>query len=81
MGRALEALPNSNLISAKTTVPQLLGEIAPGETILIAGVLAFGTPEDSQAAWIQLPHVPRIEDLEEIVRSKGSEVSTMKYDD
>lgn len=80
-GRALEALPNSNLINAKTTVPQLLGEIAPGETILITGVLALGNPGDGQAAWSQLPQVPRLADLEEIVRGKGSKVSTMKYED
>jgi len=79
--RALEALPNSNLINAKTTVPQLLGEIVAGETILITGVLALGNPEDGQAAWIQLPQVPRQGDLEEIIRNKGSQVSTMKHDD
>jgi hypothetical protein len=77
-GRALKALPNSNLINAKTTVPQLLGEITPGETILIAAVLALGNPKGGQAAWNQFPPVPMLSDLEEIIRTKGSEVSTMK---
>jgi hypothetical protein len=80
-GRALDALPNSNLINAKTSVPQLLGEIPSGETILITAILALGNPKAGQAAWNQLPQVPRLSDLEEIIRTKGSEVSTMKLKD
>jgi hypothetical protein len=77
-GRALEALPNSNLINAKTTVPQLLGEIPSGETILVTAILALGNPKNGQVAWNQLPQVPRLSDLEEIIRTRGSQVSTMK---
>jgi hypothetical protein len=80
-GRALETLPNSNLINAKTTVPQLLGEIQSGETILVTAILALGNPKSGKAAWNQLPQVPRLGDLEEIIRTKGSEVSTMKLKD
>jgi hypothetical protein len=80
-GRALQALPNSNLINAKTTVPQLLGEIPSGETILVTAILALANPKGGQAAWNQLPPVPRLSDLEEITRTKGSEVSTMKLKD
>jgi hypothetical protein len=65
----------------ETTVPQLLGEIPSGETILITAILALGNPKSGQAAWNQLPQVPRLGDLEEIVRTKGGEVSTMKLKD
>jgi hypothetical protein len=74
-GRALKASPNSNLINAKTTVPQLLGEIQSGETILFTAILALGNPNAGQAAWNRLPRVPQLIDLEEIIRSKGSEVT------
>lgn len=76
-GRALKASPNSNLINANTTVPQLLGEIQSGETILFTAILALGNPNAGQAAWNRLPRVPQLLDLEEIIRIKGSEVSTM----
>jgi hypothetical protein len=74
-------LPNSNLINAKTTVPQLLGEIPSGETSLVTAILALSNPKAGQVAWNQLPQVPRLSDLEEIIRTKGSEVSTMKLKD
>ncbi len=77
-GRALEALPNSNLINAKTTVPQLLGEILSGETILVTAIVALGNPEAAQAVWNHPPEVPRLDDLEEMIRTEGREVSTMK---
>src|SRR6267378_8292467 len=57
-GRVLEALPNSNLINAKTTVPQLLGEIQSGETILVTAILAARDPKGGRAAWNQSPQVP-----------------------
>ncbi len=77
-GRALEALPNSNLINAKTTVPQLLGKILSGETILVTAILALANPEAAQAVWNYAPQVPRLDDLEEMIRTEGREVSTMK---
>jgi hypothetical protein len=56
-------LSDSNLINAQTTVPQLLGEITLGETILITAVLALGNAKGGQAVWNQLPHVPMLGDL------------------
>ncbi len=80
-GRALEALPNSNLINAKTTVPQLVGEIPAGETILVTAVLVLGDPKTGLSAWNHPPSVPAISDLEEIIRTEGREVTTMKITD
>jgi hypothetical protein len=74
-GRALKALPNSNLINARTIVPQLVGEIPPGETILITAILALGDPEAGHAAWNQPPKARPLSELEEIIRTKGREVS------
>ncbi len=74
-GRALKALPNSNLINARTILPQLVGEIPPGETILITAVLALGDPKAGQAEWNQPPKARPLSELEEIIRTKGSEVS------
>ena len=46
-------------------MPQLLGEIPSGETILVTAILALGNPKDGQVAWNQLPHPPRLSELED----------------
>jgi hypothetical protein len=45
MGLAQKALPNTNMIVAKTLVPQLRGNIPSGETVLITAVLALDDPQ------------------------------------
>jgi len=50
-------------------VPQLLGEVPPGESILATAILDVGCAEDGRAAWNQPPQAPRISDLEAIVRA------------
>lgn len=76
-GRALDALPNSNLIHSKTMVPQLVGDIPAGETILITAVLALGDARAGRAAWQKRPVVPRLSDLEAKISTRGRGVSVM----
>ncbi|MFT4173993.1 MAG: DUF2264 domain-containing protein, partial [Rhodocyclaceae bacterium] len=50
-GRVLDALPNANLMSARSSVPQLLARIEPGETVLATAVLALADTAAAQRAW------------------------------
>jgi hypothetical protein len=71
MGRAIEALPNSNIINAKSTVPQLTGEIPAGESILMCAVLAMKSSQTANEIWSKVPTAPSIAELEARIRDKG----------
>ena len=75
-GKALAALPNTNLIAAKTIVPQLRGTIEPGVTILITAAAAL--PAGAAAALVRLPETPDIEALEALFAASGVEVSAIQ---
>jgi hypothetical protein len=77
-GIANKAAPNTNLIAAKTTVPQLRGAIPAGETILIAAVIASPEREAARAAWTRPPGVPDIAALETLFKHRGERVSAIK---
>jgi len=76
-GRVLDALPNSNLIASRTTVPQLVGQIPAGESVLITAVLAMAGPAKGRLAWVIPPPVPVLEELESIIQTSGREVTIM----
>jgi len=77
-GRAHKAPPNTNLVVAKTLVPQLRGSIAPGVTILAAAAMALPTGVDAQAALVKPPVLPELAELEALVARTGVEVSAIQ---
>jgi hypothetical protein len=77
-GLAQKALPNTNLIVAKTLVPQLRGEIPAGETILVTAVLALDEPAAASRAWTKPPAAPDISALEARIARDGITVSAIE---
>lgn len=68
--------PNTNLVSARTLVPQLHGSIAAGETVLATAVLALGDPAAGRAALATPPALPDFADLAR-VREDGEAVDVL----
>ncbi|MBL4813408.1 MAG: DUF2264 domain-containing protein [Rhodobacteraceae bacterium] len=65
------ALPNSNVINARTVIPQLTGALPPGTTQLACAVLAMPL-----AALPPLPPFPTITSLRALFAAKGRQVMT-----
>ncbi|HCJ72982.1 MAG TPA: hypothetical protein DHW67_15760, partial [Agrobacterium sp.] len=76
-GVALKALPNTNLINAKTTVPQLRGQIAAGESVLICAVFAGVSGPEGEKAMASVPAIPDLEALDRLFAREGVPVSSM----
>jgi len=76
-GVALKALPNTNLINAKTTVPQLRGEIPAGETLLACAVFAGVAGPESEKALATVPALPDMGALDRLFAEQGVPVSSM----
>jgi len=76
-GRAQKALPNTNLIHPKTTVPQLAGDIPAGETLLVSAVLAVADPQAGDAAFKHPPAVPDMAALDRLFAEEGVRVSAL----
>ncbi|KWT79564.1 hypothetical protein BS628_11620 [Agrobacterium radiobacter] len=76
-GVALKTLPNTNLINAKTTVPQLRGEIPAGETLLACAVFAGVAGPESEKALATVPALPDMEALDRLFAEQGVPVSSM----
>ncbi|MCD7059875.1 DUF2264 domain-containing protein [Pelagibacterium xiamenense] len=72
-GRNQRALPNTNLIVGKTIVPQLLGEIAPGTTVLATAVAAAPAGTDPGDP----PVAPDLSELEALFAREGVTVSAI----
>lgn len=77
-GLVQKAMPNTNVIVAKTLVPQLRGQIPAGETILVTAVLALDDPAAVSSVWTIPPKAPDIAALEALVREKGVTVSAIE---
>ena len=75
--RVHRALPNTNLISARTWVPQLLCTIEPGETVLTAHVVATADRRAGQAAWDAIALAPDVTELEALIKAHGVPVGAM----
>lgn len=73
-GRAHRALPNTHLIWAKTLVPQLMGTVEPGTTVLVSAIMAqpVGSAEVPPA-----PAMPDLQALEATIRQNGVSASAM----
>lgn len=76
-GVALKALPNTSLVYAKTTVPQLRGDIPSGETLLACAVFAGFSGLESKNALAAVPALPDIEALDRLFAEHGTPVSSM----
>jgi len=75
-GRAHKALPNTNLIVARTLVPQLRGKIPAGVTILATAATAL-PPGLADPALGAPPPMPELTALEKLARS-GIDVSALQ---
>lgn len=76
-GVALKALPNTNLVNAKTTVPQLRGDIPEGKTLLACAVFAGLTGPESEKALATIPTLPDFDALDRLFAEHGVPVSSM----
>ncbi|KAA0700146.1 DUF2264 domain-containing protein [Neorhizobium sp. P12A] len=77
-GIAQKGPPNTNLIVARTLVPQLRAEIPAGETILISAVLALRDPNAVSTAWPNAPGTPDIDALRALVERDGVTISAIE---
>ena len=77
-GRAHRAYANTNLVVAKTIVPQLRGEVGPGTTVLMAAVMALPASAEAEAALGKPPPAPEIAALEALFAREGIEVSAIQ---
>ena len=77
-GRAHRAMPNTNLISAKTIVPQLRGAVPAGTTILMTAVLALPNGAAADAALGSPPLAPDLAALEAEFARDGISVSAIQ---
>ncbi|KAB0681357.1 DUF2264 domain-containing protein [Aureimonas leprariae] len=77
-GRAQKALPNTGLLAAKTTVPQLRGSIPAGETLLACAVLASGDGAAGRDALDRPPALPSLADLDALFRADGVAVGAVE---
>ena len=77
-GRAHRAQPNTNLIWAKTIVPQLRGSIEPGVTVLVTAAMALPAGAEAEAALANPPAARDIARLEALFAAEGVEVSAIQ---
>jgi len=70
----MSPIPNTNLIHAKTLLPQLRGQIGPGTTVLVTAAMALPSRENWAQALDNPPACPRLEDLERLFRENGERV-------
>ncbi|MEO8759029.1 MAG: DUF2264 domain-containing protein [Devosia sp.] len=75
-GRAHKALPNTNLIFARTLVPQLRGTIPAGVSLLATAAMALPASE-ADAALNAPPAMPDLATLE-VLANAGVEVSALQ---
>lgn len=73
-GRAHLPIANTNLLHAKTNLPQLRGSISAGETTLITA--AFALPAKESASFLDKPPAaPKLDDLDALLRTSGRRVA------
>ena len=77
-GRAHRPYANTNLVAAKTIVPQLRGEIGPGTTVLMTAAVALPASAEAEAALGKPPPAPDLAALEALFAREGVEVSAIQ---
>lgn len=70
----MSPIPNTNLIHAKTLLPQLHGEIDPGTTVLVTAALALPVQENWVLALENSPACPDLDEVERHFREKSVRV-------
>ncbi len=70
-GRAHSPLPNTNLINAKTIVPQLLCDLPSGTSVLATAAMALPLSDAALASAVKLPAMPDLNELESHVQRNG----------
>jgi hypothetical protein len=73
-GHAMSPNPNSNLIHAKTLLPQLRGHIGAGETVLITAAMALPNGPAAEEALASPPPSVAVSELEDLFRTQGRRV-------
>ena len=76
-GRAHRAPPNTNLVVARTIVPQLRGSIPAGTTVLAAALLALPAGSAAEQAAARPPEAPSLFALEALFKVKGQRVTAI----
>ncbi|HTM76170.1 MAG TPA: DUF2264 domain-containing protein, partial [Devosia sp.] len=76
-GRAHRAFPNTNLIVAKTIVPQLRGDIGIGTTVLVTAAMAQPVSAAADAALANPPAAPDLAALEALFARESIAVSAI----
>jgi hypothetical protein len=76
-----QAIANTNLIHARTLVPQLRGTIASGETLLVTAAMALPAGKEAEAALAVLPESPDLPRLEEMFKREGRRVPAYALDE
>ena len=71
MGHAMSPIANTNLIHAKTNLPQLRGEVPAGIAILAAAVVAMPLSGQDPIFLNAVPDLPDLDELENLFRSSG----------
>ncbi len=69
--------PNTNLIAAKTLVPQLRADLAAGTTLLITAAFALPAGAEAEAAIAKPPAAPDLAALGALFAAEGLPVSPM----
>lgn len=77
-GRCHITAPNTNLVAAKTVVPQLMGDIPAGVTVLSIAVLARAASADVREALKRQPAVPDVAALKARITADGVPVTLMR---
>lgn len=70
----MSPIPNTNLIHAKTQLPQLRGNVGPGTTVLVTAAMALPNRENWAKALDNPPACPRLDKVERLFREKGTRV-------
>ena len=74
-GRVASPIANTNLIVAKTLLPQLSGEISVGTTVLAMAAMALTAGEAATAALPRPPAAPDLQALEADFAAAGRPVT------
>lgn len=77
-GRCHIAAPNTNLVSAKTLVPQLRGTVPAGVSTLAVAVLAQADAAEGARKLSRLPRSPDVEALRRRLSETGTRVTLMR---
>ncbi|WP_087004424.1 DUF2264 domain-containing protein [Rhizobium sullae] len=75
MGHAISPIANTNLIHAKTLLPQLRGEIDNGCTLLAAAVIVMPVSDPRKVSLGPVPTIPDLAELQKSFSSSGTRLT------